>query len=197
MAIWCKVVLKAKAWCQTSTIKEVVLDHKEVVNAVAEVDQEEVTEVATWVLAVINSSMLKDHHNNQVHSHNNNITMLNSNNNKYHNNNLEWPHVDLTQLWVWLNNHKYNQSHYCLFQKLIWPNSSKSPIPMKRNNSLVTVYIQISNKLSDPSLLVKLQVCWLMRTPLISTYSLPINNTSLIKPEKPWVFSAKHKCNNL
>jgi len=136
-----------------------VLDHKEVVNAVAEVDQEEVTEVVTWVLAVINSSMLKDHHNNQVLSHNNNITMLNSNNNKYHNNNLEWPHVDSTQLWVWLNNHKYNKSHYCLFQKLIWPNSSKSPTLMKRNNSLVTVYILISNKLSDHNLLVKSPVC--------------------------------------
>lgn len=87
--IWCKEVLKAKVWCLTNTIKED--QDKEVATAVAEVAKEEVTEV------VINNNMLKDLPNNQELSNNNNIT-LNFNNSQCPNSNLEWPHVDSTNL---------------------------------------------------------------------------------------------------
>lgn len=185
--ILCKVVLKAKVWCLTNTTKEAVLVLKEVATVVAEVAQEEVTEAVTWVAqAVINNNMHRDHLNNQVLSHSNN-SIPNSNNNKSPNNNLEWLHVASTQLWECLSNSNSNQFNCCLFLKLIWLNSSQSPIPTRRNNLLVTLSIQISNKLSVGNLLVRSPVCWLMRTLWIShSYSLT-NNTLLRKPGKPWV----------
>lgn len=172
-----------------------MLVHKEVDNAVAEVAQEEVTEEATWVQAVINNTP-KDHlNNNQVLSHNNNLTIPNSNNNKSHHNNMEWFNVVTTQLWELLNNHYNNKFHYCLFQKLTCNHSTKLLIPMKRSNLLVTPCILISNKLSANNMQVKLLVCWLMRMQLISTYYSQIKVISLKKQGKLWVFYPKHKCN--
>lgn len=157
-----KEALKDK-WCQTNTTKEEEPVLKEVVTVVAEVAQEEVTEAVIWAVQVVINNMLRDHHNNQVLSHNNNNNIISSNNNKCHPNSTVWFHVDTTLLWECNNSHNCNKFHYCLFQRLIWHNSTKLLTSTKRNNLLVTVCILISNKLSAINSQVKLLVCWSMR----------------------------------
>lgn len=185
---WCQVD-KDKVWaCQTNNIninKEILTGNKEVIKEVAEEATEEVREADT---CKVDNNILKDHLKYQVPTVNNSPHNSNNNNKCHHN--LEWHH-NASHLWVFLNNKCNNNSHYCLYLRLIWTNSKRSLKSLKRSNSLETLCILKLRRLSEVNLQVKLQVCWLMKMLWTSSNFWPIKHTSHKRLEKLWIYYNK------